>query len=608
MSFTIESAKQNYSPVILFEMDITQGQDFWTTYAAGTWFVNFDVNYPSIDALFLNGLEAVEVNLIGSVIASDTRLNSVSSVSDCQTIESSFYYNSGTNDLYVHCPNHNDPDLFNMRIGVVFGYSMGSQDPFYNNSIYEDRIKSIPSINKQKGSLFFGQVSFDGGEVTLANEDSEFDEFAEDNEIFGNVARLFLGFEGLEYSEFSKIFTGYVENIEISNTEMKVDIQDKRKNLQRAIPTAFYNQTDYPDLKDKNVNKPIPVCYGECDNISVICLNEEEDPAPANYDFLICDMQFHDAINAITEVRVEGVVKAVSASSLADATFSLAAADYTPGDKVTADIKGYEDPSGNLIENALDIMADLFLNYYNLSFNSNFFNTAHWDKANALDINLFINKQTKFIDIIVKICNSTRCIFLIEDDGRYSSRIFNSEGAVRYEINENEILDFFAIKYDMSKLISSVLIGYDKDWDEDEYLLLLDDSNESTVFNSFETYNQERFDTLLLNSSDAQTYADNILDIVAGVQKIITIKTTYKYIDAEIGDIVQVYIARPWAIHLNTAKGEIIGISKITDEGTLNLTIRVYDIVGDFFHQEGTLYETELFDTSLLGLTDEMEI
>ena len=53
MAFNDEIVKQNYSPVYLFELDITQYQDFWTTWRAGCWYVNFDVYYPLIDVIFL---------------------------------------------------------------------------------------------------------------------------------------------------------------------------------------------------------------------------------------------------------------------------------------------------------------------------------------------------------------------------------------------------------------------------------------------------------------------------------------------------------------------------------------------------------------------------
>ena len=75
MAIADEKVKNNINPIILVEIDIGQEQEFFTTYAAGTWYVNFNRIYAEIIEDFLNGVEAQDdITSVGSVIVDNIRM------------------------------------------------------------------------------------------------------------------------------------------------------------------------------------------------------------------------------------------------------------------------------------------------------------------------------------------------------------------------------------------------------------------------------------------------------------------------------------------------------------------------------------------------------
>lgn len=603
LEYTIQELlnKPDTKKILLCELDIGQIQGFWTNWRAGVWYVNFNLVYPDIDASLLTGVSIQDITRIGSVKANGISLSAVSSKEAVQENDSSFFFDDLFKALYVHCPGGDDPAIFNMMIGEAWGFA--NHAGVYNNFIYEGRLLSIPSISKSKDPLFFGVVSFEGGDVTIDNGDGAFDRFGEDRDVFGNSARILLGFEGLAYSQFIPLFSGFIEDMVISASAMKVSTRDKRKQLSRKLPVNAFEATAYPDIKDKNVGKPIPIAYGTIKNAPVICVNEEESPAPANYDFLLCDTEFH-SIDSIIEVRVDGVMKAVSASDLDAGTFSLAAANYSPGDDVTCDFNGYVDALGNLIENGLDVVRDLLKNYYNINFNSNFFNMAHWDSSRARNIGRFLNEEKELIDIIGEIAESIQGDFIVEDDGRFAFRIYYAEAAPVATIAADQLLEIPEIEYDSVEVLSSLIVGYAKDWAEDEFLLLPDKSREETVYRKFKTYRSKIFETLLTTEADAQAWADTQLDRSGDVKKIFPVITKPQVIRREIGDLIYAFVSRPQSTMLGKVKAEIVGIDKNGDGMTVRLECRLIEILSETYVEHDAYYGDTYYGDHYYGITE----
>lgn len=334
-TFAEKAQNPNSTKIILCEIDIGFDQEFWVNKRAGTWQVNFDVVYPEIASWFLQGVESRSVTRIGSITMDGIILTEVGSVSDVQLYEYSFYWDQNAHDLYVHLVNGDKPLLHRLTLGESFAVSnyAGPLNNWsvYNDYIYEPRLKSIPSVATRKDPVFFGKIAFEGGTITLDNADGFFNTFGEDNDVFGGAVRLLIGFDDLPYSQFRKIFTGFIENLTVTQMELRLDVQNKRKALSRRLPAKLFTLDDYPYLKPKNNGKPVPLLYGVCKKVPVTCTNEKETPAPQYFNFKICDTTFHSiyAIDKAYDKDDEEVTIASGSKNLATAVFQLETGNLT---------------------------------------------------------------------------------------------------------------------------------------------------------------------------------------------------------------------------------------------------------------------------------------
>lgn len=324
--FAKAAADPNSTKIILAEIDIGFDQDFWTNWRAGVWFVNFDVTYPNVPDSFLSGVEARTITIIGSVTVDGAILTAVDSAADVQTNESSFYYDITTRDLYIHIEDHNEPSLHRITVGEAYAMCNHASPlnnwGVYNDFSYQPRLISVPIIAKQRDPVFFGKIAFRGGTISIDNSDGEFDTFAEDRDIFGAAVRLLVGFDDLPYDDYRRMFSGFIENIAVTQALIRLEIQDDRKRLSKSIPENVFSQSAFPDLAAKNEGKPIPLLYGLCRNVPVISTNEAESPRPVDFEFKICDTADHNILS-IDAAYVDDVEVPAGSKDLTAATFLL---------------------------------------------------------------------------------------------------------------------------------------------------------------------------------------------------------------------------------------------------------------------------------------------
>jgi len=395
-----------------------------------------------------------------------------------------------------------------------------------------------------------------------------------------------------------------MENPTVGENNLQIKIQDSRKKLLRSIPTNTFEQTTYPYLNDDNIGKPIPLAYGEIRNASVICTNEDEPPA-VTYSFKLADVSDHtNGIKSIDTVYVENVTVIPNATDLTNATFTITSAsgDYTAGDNVTCDFSGYVDDGDNLIENAHDIIADIMDIYADQPFISDIFNTSHWDRNKSPDIILYLDAKKKIIDVIGDITsNAILGTFNVEDDGRYALRIFDKNAASLNTLLRTDLESTPAVNYNNTKVISSTVIGYNKDFDEGEYRLLEDKSQESDIFTKFRIYNEEEFDTFLKNSTAAQTFSDTILEYSGDVEATFTLSTGYEFINRELGDIITVQLRRANASFIGNVKCEIIGKTYDLSRHMLEYKCRIFEYVQDTYFNHAAMYNDNFYNDGFYG-------
>jgi len=575
--------------ITLFEIDVPELHTFFLPEEAGIWMLKIRDYRKGVSGSFKTGAFCFgnfkgaftsqnlgwndAAKIVGSVMVDQEAYTEAASLADCRSTEKSFYY-AGDTTLYIHFEDWNPPHVFQrIELGIVNGFA--TQDSWQADVFYEGRIKATPTITKSKDPLYFGLIRYGGGTVELLNNDGHFDALIQNN-IFGQPCRIKFGGDDLTYAQYYTVFTGFVEDYKIDSTRFRVRITDERKKLARNLPVNAFDDTTYPDIKPRNVGKSIPMAYGEITNAPVICTNEEES-TPANYAFKIVDTTYH-SIKEITQVYVEGEEKTHSNESLANATFTLSTSDYSPGDTVTVDFKGYDDSvgkdgSGTLIDNPLDIIEDLFLNHLDITYGASEFNTSEWATAKAAVYNvaLWIKDRKSIIDLIENMSLSVFGNFIVQGDGLYTFRLTDNSAASSKTILRDEQLTEPSAEYDSTEFLSSVIVKYDKDQDSGDYIEYPDTSRESDVHDNYKTYREKEFETLLKDAADAATLASAILDEMESIRPVFPVVTKTHVIDLEIMDNVTVQIDRKSSAWYGNNKCEVVGISIDLDANRVQL-------------------------------------
>lgn len=218
---------------ILFNIDITQINSQWVNAGAGVWVVNEDALYPYVDSTLLIGFSAQFFPAIGSVVVDGTILAQSPTLVYCCNNDNTFYWD-GSN-LYIHIAGGDAPFYHNMELGVANGYSQDGETPVGSAVNYPSRLLSVPSISLARDPLFWGKLQYEGGYADLNNGDGEFDLFAETYNVYGNQARVLIGFKDLPITEYERLFTGYVETMSIDQERASISFKDKRKQLSKQI-------------------------------------------------------------------------------------------------------------------------------------------------------------------------------------------------------------------------------------------------------------------------------------------------------------------------------------------------------------------------------------
>ena len=576
-------------PIVLFEIDIGEAQDFWIAYEAGIWMfkitnVTEGVSYDFQNGAFCYGsfenaggpedLGTNEViKIVNSFEAAGEQYTSVSSLATLRSTNKSFYYDAATTIIYVHFDAFDPPDVFtNKKIGVTTGFS--TRAIYLDDNYYEERLKSAPRISFSKDPLFWGILRFSENTIDLLNGDGYFDDFVQ-LDIYGQPARVKFGSPDLDYADFRTLFTGYVEKFSVDAERFSVSVADDRKKLSRKLPVNYWDDTTYSDIKPSNVGKPIPLAWGDIRNAPVVCTNEDEAGTPASYSFKICDTTNH-AIDAITTVYVNGVEVTPDSTTLATATFVLLTADYDPGDKVTVDFTGYEDGGGDPIENALDVIVDILDDYAGVTYSADTFDTTEWAAAQALvyDVGLFVSKQKSIVNLIEDICTSVAGSFLVQNDGKYTFKITDDDAAAVMTILQDEQFGDPSVDFKTDEFLTSAIIEYNEDQEEDEYEQYPDTSRESDVFDRYQRYRERSFDTVLVTSAAAALLASGILDVSEEIPILFKIVTTMKATTLEISDNIVMQIDRVTREWFGNQKCELVGIDYDLNAMRVELTGR----------------------------------
>lgn len=500
---------------VLFEIDIDENQHIFAHFEAGIAYMDL-VQTTETFFNFANFWGESNYNKekwqVGSIQVIEPDGNSrqyveVDNFADLRLQERSFLYQDFT--IYVHFVDASPWYLMTqISLGLINGYSNNGYHS--GGAYYEPRlVMDGLTIQYEKDPLYAGLITTPDRTVELLNGDGVLDNLA-NSDIYGNATRIKIGDESDAYADFTTLTESRVNAVpNVQFDRVTVSIQDRRAFLSRTIPTNRYNKTDFPSLRDKDVDKPIPLVFGECRNIPSTPIG--------SYVFKLCDPLTgeYDGIQSIDTVYVDGEEVTPVSVSTTDCTVTLndTLVDKEFSDNVTADIHGYEDGSSVLIDNSLYVLRELMRLYADTEYIDSNYNTAQWDTYETLarDITLFIEEED-LKEVIEKIALSEFGIFYVELDGRYSFKKSDNDRAITNTIKESDIINEPSAEYDPENFLTSVDIRYNEDVSEGDFLRYFYDDLESEVFLKYKQYRSKEYETLIANQTGAAAMAEEVMD------------------------------------------------------------------------------------------------
>ena len=603
MTFTDFKNLPASSKIILCEFDVPAGPsnfDIFLNYEAGIWVCAITpgvVEITGSDAevgYYTNQNTTIYYDITGFIVDSVNEYTKVFSLEELREQEGGFWYDKdgvsiGCPAVLVHFTDYEEPLNKLIQLKQVYGFCDkidSINGAYFNDTYYEPRIDSVPSISKSKDPLFYGVIRFQGGSVTFNNADGFFDNFKDLN-LYRTPATIKFGFDGLDYDNFRTVFQGYVESYDYDFEKFSVKLQDKRKGLTNKIPPNVFTRADWPDISDDNVNKPKPISYGNVRNAPLVCLNEKDETPPAHYVYFLGDTEFYP-ITSVSAVYCNDEL--LSASNY---HIDLNSGTINIDSGVVAD--NITEVSADLchvpIYNSLAIVKDIMMNYASVPFNNTTYFLAEWNQAQSEGRNaaIYINEADEIIKVIEKLMDASDAIFLVKDDGRYSARVYSPDRAAAATIENDEWMDTPSISLDESQFLSSVNVKYNKNWKSGNYNNYLNETYKADTIIKYKGEQEKEFETILETAAGAQEKSESIMFFSRDIKEIVKRKVKTQHIDLEVMDFVEALPHK--RINAGTVNQiwEVLGITKNLTSAEIELTLR---FVKTFVPVEPTLYQT----------------
>lgn len=189
---------------------------------------------------------------------------------------------------------------------------------------------------------FAGEAVPDFGAIVIPNMDGALD-FLARYSLDGRRVVVKMGGTDFTYDEFGTVYEGTASGIFAERDQIRIPLRSRAFLLDRPLQTRMYGGAGGYDGGEDLAGKPLPVCYGRCNNVSPVVV----DAANLVY-------QFHDgAAESVSAVYDRGVALASGGDTgdlyagstspgeyRTDLSRGLLQLGSSPAGLVTADVRG----------------------------------------------------------------------------------------------------------------------------------------------------------------------------------------------------------------------------------------------------------------------------
>ena len=155
-------AKTTSEKTVLVDLDLGKKQQVWYNHQAYVWAYRWriaktvkNIGDGNIGDGNIGAGDLKEFQKIGSCFAGGLEYTEKDTLGEVENVanEESWYYDETNFIFYVHCTDHDEPQIHYPIIGTTIGLT-NHQGVYFNDLYYEPRLKSIMTITKSKDPLF----------------------------------------------------------------------------------------------------------------------------------------------------------------------------------------------------------------------------------------------------------------------------------------------------------------------------------------------------------------------------------------------------------------------------------------------------------------------
>ncbi len=599
-----------------YQITLQNTEVLWINYAPGIWATSFAGDYTAFDSDLVGaeftwyGAPALEpagsaegaasITRIGSVFVSNIRLPNAGGLAALLSLtEAGFYWDETTELLYVKFPMNNPPEVFSIVAGVATLASNKEWIDEANGRIYAPDLLSLPRVTKTIDPLFFGRIKLNDASIQLQNLHGEYDLLA-DFDTYGQEVRILYGDSDDIYSNFRRMWTGFVDDYTINEEVATIRASDSRKLLEKPVPVRFFDSTTYTDLSDRDEGKPIPIGYGKIIAATPTSTDRGiyDRAAAQTYTWKLCDTADHDGILSIEAVRYKGEALTVTSPAtdapaaegqygsvdLTAATFQTykAAGDTYDFRDIEVDFTGLE-RSGSAIQAGLDVIVDLIATYGSIPFSNVRYNQAVWNAAASENVGLYVDRDRTIADQIERIAASLRIQFDVQGDGRFTVRRFAQATEPAYTVRPDELFSSIEAQYSSQEFASRLYVEYQGG-------VYRHTTDEAEIVDRYKTTRPAEFETVLTTQTDAQSFAEDIMSLAKDFPPLFPVTVPIPSRDLQIEENVYAILNRPAARWFGRVKCRIEGVTYDFDAEQVTLSLRGFERVADegiIIYQQG---------------------
>lgn len=565
---------------------------------------------------YWTGTDNSAEEILGIAQDDGTQLIESLSLSDCISLEGSFFWDNANGYIYVHWYNSYG-DWSISREGsslsqIVAGYASGYSDTtknIYDGVYYDPVIIEIDGLKKTVDPMKFGLISFSESSLTLSNENGQFDNLSENQVVGVPIWFYFTDEEETELRRSDRVFTGYLNGYTNNHRNAVFRIIEVRFFENKPVCPNSLSIDDYP-YATKYEGKTMPTAWGKIRRGIVMPVNSDQltDAGSGTATFLVADPSLY-AIKAVTALYdSDDAEVTIDSYDLNACTISFT---KSAGESVS-NLKKYKwEGQGYVISgtynNGLDIIKAAFLSLANIPYLVSTYIVSEYDQSiadNTQSVGISVQSDSGFIEGLVEpITTSLQGIIDIQGDGRITWKSRNPSNPISEIVYRNSLIGEPSITVSTSETVSELTATYYPDFTDNDNSLsyTYSDSKYSTIGN----YAINRKDplspveTILTEQADVISVLSEIMETSSSPIRTLSAKSN-QFLDSDLFDCIGIDEGR--SDSENIFYGEILSISPVYIEEEQSYVIR--EIETPIFapgHNNGSLMKDYLLKDRLMG-------